>query len=120
MPLYMDRCLETTTTTGTGNITTAGAVAGFRTLNTAYGLNVWIPYCIEAVDASDIPTGDWEVGVGYLSGTTTFVRDTVKASSNADALVSFAAGTKRIFATIPAHRAGISPGQTIARTTIGG
>ena len=106
MPLFFDRCLETTTTTGTDNITTAGAVTGFRTLNAAYGTNVLIPYCIEAVDGSGVPTGDWETGKGYLSASTTFVR-AVTASSNSNALVNFAAGTKRIFATQIAS--GITP-----------
>lgn len=102
MPLFVDRCMETTTTTGTGNITTAGAVAGYRTLNTGYGLNVFIPYCIEAVDANGVATGEWETGEGTLTGTTTFVRSVVKDSSNAGALVNFSAGTKRIFASLTA------------------
>lgn len=114
MPLYFDRCLETTTTTGTGDITTAGAITGYRTLNSAYGTNAWIPYCIEGVDASGVPTGDWETGIGNLSGATTFVRTTVYASSNSNALVNFAAGTKRIFATMPAER-GFTQGQAAAR-----
>jgi hypothetical protein len=115
MALYFDRCLETTTTTGTGDITTAGAIAGFRTLNSAYGTGVNIPYCIEAVDASGVPTGDWETGQGTLSTTTNFQRTRVYASSNANALVSFAAGTKRIFATVPAER-GFTQGQSVSRT----
>jgi len=115
MPIFEDRVKETTTTTGTGNITTLGAVTGHRTLNNAYGLNVWIPYCIEAVDANGVPTGEWEVGQGYLSGATTFVRDRVYESSNAGALVNFAAATKFIFATMPAQR-GFTQGQSAART----
>jgi hypothetical protein len=103
MPLYFDRCLETTTTTGTGNVTTAGAVTGFRTLNAAYGQNVWIPYCIEGINAIGVPTGEWETGLGYLSAATTFVRGVIE-SSNANALVNFAAGTKNIYATQPAIR----------------
>ena len=118
MPLYFDRCLETTTTTGTGDITTAGAIAGYRTLNSAYGTLVNIPYCIEAVDASGVPTGDWETGQGSLSTSTNFKRDRVYASSNANALVNFAAGTKRIFATIPAER-GFTQGQAAARISGG-
>jgi hypothetical protein len=118
VPLYFDRCLETTTTTGTGNITTAGAITGFRTLNAAYGTGVNIPYCIEAVDANGVPTGDWETGQGSLSASTTFVRDRVYASSNANALVNFAAGTKRIFATMPAER-GFTQGQAVARMSGG-
>jgi hypothetical protein len=114
VPLYFDRCLETTTTTGTGDITTAGAITGYRTLNSGYGTLVNIPYCIEAVDANGVPTGDWETGQGTLSTTTNFQRSRVYASSNSNALVSFAAGTKRIFATIPAER-GFTQGQGVAR-----
>lgn len=99
---FADRVMETTTTTGTGDITLAGAVTGFRTFNAAIGLNVSIYYCIEAVDGSGNPTGDWEVGDGYLSNSTTLVRG-VATSSNANALVNFAAGTKRVFCTAPAY-----------------
>ena len=106
--------METTTTTGTGDITTAGAVTGFRTLNSAYGTGVPIPYCVEAVDTNGIPTGDWETGQGSLSTSTNFKRDRVYASSNSNALVSFSAGTKRIFAAMVAER-GFAQGQAVAR-----
>jgi Chaperone of endosialidase len=48
------------------------------------------------------PNGSWEIGTGHLSGASTLVRDTVRQSSNADALVAFAAGTKNVFCTLPA------------------
>lgn len=115
MGLARDRVMETATTTGTGDITLAGAVTGYRTFTSAVSLNVLFDYCIEAVDANGVPTGDWEVGEGYLSGTTTLVRG-VKASSNADALVSFAAGTKRVFLTFSAFQAQ-DKGQIYARAT---
>ena len=119
MPVYFDRCKETTTSTGAGDITTAGAVTGFRTLNAAYGLDAWIPYCIEAVDGSGVPTGDWEVGIGYLSTTTNFKRFIVTASSTGS-ILTLAAGTKNLFATLPAARVGRSGGQMMAYTLIGG
>lgn len=103
MGLYRDRCLETTTTTGTGNVTLAGAIAGYRTLSSGIvDLNLFFDYTIEAVDASGIPTGDWESGQGYLTSSTVLVRSVVVASSNAGALVSLAAGTKRVFVTFSA------------------
>jgi hypothetical protein len=101
MGIARDRVMETATTTGTGDITLAGAVTGFRTFTSAVSLNVLFDYCIEAVDADGVPTGDWEVGEGYLSGTATLVRG-VTSSSNADALVSLSAGTKRVFLTVSA------------------
>ena len=99
---FADRVRETTTTTGTGNLTLAGAVTGFQSFSSAFDLNLEIEYAIEAVDVNGVPTGDWEVGTGYLSGATTFVRDTVKASSNAGNLVSLGAGTKNVFCTFSA------------------
>jgi hypothetical protein len=98
MSKYADRVLETTTSTGTGDITTAGAVTGFQTFNTAIGTNVMTDYCIVAVDGSGVPTGEWEVGEGYLSGSTTLVR-AVPLSGSASTPVSFSAGTKRVFIT---------------------
>lgn len=100
-----DRVLETSTTTGTGDITLAGAVAGFRTFNAASGVGPSFPYVIEVVNASSIPTGEYEVGEGHLSGTSTLVRRVVYKSSNADALVNFSAGTKRVFISEAAHSA---------------
>ena len=103
MGIAADRRMETSTTTGTGNITLAGAVTGYKALSGGkIVLNAFFDYCIEAVDGSGVPTGEWETGEGYLSGATTLVRSVVSESSNANALVSFAAGTKRVFITFGA------------------
>jgi len=93
-----DRVMETTTSTGTGDLTTAGAVTGYRTVNNAFGTLATFDCCIEAVDASGVPTGDWEVTEAHLSASTTLVRSRLKSSSTG-AVINFAAGTKRIFAT---------------------
>jgi len=114
MTVYSDRVLETATTTGTGDFTLAGAVTGYRTMNAAQGTNDFFDYSIVAVDGSGIPTGDWEVGQGYLSASTTLVRSRVFASTNAGALVNFSAGTKRVFITMSAQR-GFTQGQAAAR-----
>lgn len=98
-----DRVLETTTTTGTGALTLAGAIAGFRTFNSGLGVNNTTLICIEAVDASGVPTGEWEVCSGTLTGATTLTRNTIMASSNAGAAVNFSAGTKRVFCGVPAQ-----------------
>ena len=79
-----NRVKETTATTGTGSFTTAGAVAGFKTFNTAFGTNRKFEYW--AVNDTD---DEWETGIGYLSASTTLVRDTVKSSTNGDAVVNF-------------------------------
>ena len=85
---YGDRVRETSTTTGTGNFTLAGAVAQFQSFNAAFGTNVFFPYVI-----ADTSGTNWECGIGYLSGTTTLVRNQVTASSNAGALVNFTVAT---------------------------
>jgi len=95
-----DRVQETTTVIGTGTMTLDGAVLGFQTFaiignsNTTY-------YAV-----ADAITGDWEVGIGtYTLSGTTLSRTTVLESSNAGALVNFAAGSKNVFCTYPAERA---------------
>lgn len=91
-----DRVMETSTSTGTGDITLAGAVTGFRAFSAVCTTNDTVYYVIEAVDADGVPTGDWETGLGTYSAANTLTRTTVHASTNAHAAVSFAAGTKRV------------------------
>src|SRR5580765_3996311 len=98
-----DRVKELSTTTGTGAFALTGAVTGFEGFNTAFGVGPAFDYCIESIDDTiGAPNGSWEIGTGHLSGATTLVRATVRQSSNADALVAFAAGTKNVFCTLPA------------------
>lgn len=93
--IFADRVLETTTTTGTGPVTLAGAVTGYQALSDVMSNGDTADYAIIAVDGSGVPTGQWETGLGtYASGVLT--RTTVHASSNSDAAVSFSAGTKRV------------------------
>jgi hypothetical protein len=99
MSRYADRVMDTSTTTGTGSITLSGsAVTGYQSWNAAIGTNVISDYSIVAVDASGVPTGEWEVGQGYLSASTTLVRDKPTAGSAATP-VNFSAGTKRVLLT---------------------
>jgi hypothetical protein len=53
-------------------------------------------YSVEAIDGAGIPTGDWETGIATYSAANTLTRTTVIDSSNATALVNFAAGSKRV------------------------
>ncbi len=96
--MVKDRVKETSTTTGTGNVTLDGAATGYQTFNAALGTGTYFDYCIAAQGGAD-----WEVGCGYLSGATTLVRDSVYDSSNAGAAVSFSAGTKDVFLTFAAR-----------------
>ena len=92
-----DRVQETTTSTGTGTITLAGAVTGFQSFAViGNGNNTF--YTI--TDGTN-----WEVGIGtYTSSGTTLSRDTVLSSSNSGSLVNFSAGTKNVFVTQPSSR----------------
>jgi hypothetical protein len=93
-----DRVKETTTTTGTGNVTLAGAVSGFRTFASMMANNDTCFYAIQHQSANE-----WEVGYGtFVSATPALARTTVIASSNAGAAVNFSAGTKDVLLTAPA------------------
>ena len=95
-----DRVQETSTTTGTGTITLAGAVSGFQSF-AAIGNGNTTYYTI-----ADTTGTYWEVGIGtYTSSGTTLSRDTVLSSSNSGSLVNFPAGTKNVFVTLPAEAA---------------
>ena len=94
-----DRVKDTTTTTGTGTITITGtAPTGFQDFDTACDVDDTFYYCIE-----DTTNGAWEVGIGTLASPTTISRDRALSSSNSNALVSFAAGTKTVFITLPSN-----------------
>jgi len=93
-----DRVQETSTTTGTGTLTLAGAVTQFQTFSAAVGNGNTTYYTIYNAGGSQ-----WEVGLGTV-GAGTLSRDTVLSSSNANALVSFT-GTLYVFGDYPADKA---------------
>lgn len=99
MPLVLaDRVQETTTSTGTGTITLAGASVGFNTFSVIGDGNTTY-YTIAG-------GSQWEVGLGtYTSSGTTLSRDVVLSSSNSNALVDFSAGVKNAFVTYPSGKA---------------
>jgi hypothetical protein len=113
MPLVLaDRVQETTTTTGTGTITLAGAVSGFQSFavigtgNTTY-------YTITSGSA-------WEVGVGtYTAAGTTLARTTILASSAGGAAISLT-GTSNVFVTYPSEKAVIDLADRDAKTYLVG
>jgi hypothetical protein len=94
MPLLADRVLESSITAGTGTLTLAGALTGYRTFNSAFSNGNIVYYTI------DDGLGNWEVGYGTV-GTGTLTRSTVLKSSNANALVVFTSVSKRVFCTAP-------------------
>jgi len=95
-----DRVKETTTTTGTGAVSLAGAVTGFETFAAGVGNSNTTYYAIVHQTANE-----FEVGLGTLDGDSSdLTRTTVISSSNSDSAVSFAAGTKDVFCTLPASK----------------
>ena len=96
MSHFADRVKDTTTTTGTGAITLAGAPpTGFVSFATAFGSSgaINVGYGI------DDGAGNWEIGKGVFNGTTGLTRDIVRSSSTGGALINFGAGTKTVYVT---------------------
>lgn len=94
-----DRVQESSTTSGIGTLTLAGAVAGFQTFSSAIGNGNTTFYTIY-----DNVAQDWEVGIGTV-GAGTLSRDTVLSNSlGTTAKISFASNSKSVFCTYPAEQ----------------
>ena len=93
-----DRVQETTTTTGTGSITLAGAVPGFQSFAVVGNGNT----CYYTI----VDNSAWEVGVGtYSTSGPTLARTTILSNSNGNTTaITLAAGTKSVFLTYPASK----------------
>lgn len=87
------RVWETATTTGTGNFTLAGAVTNYRAFSAIAANNDTVPYYI----TNRAVPSEFERGIGTWQTGGTLVRTKVTESSNANAAVSFSAGTKDVF-----------------------
>ena len=96
-----DRVKETTTTTGTGAISLAGAATNFRPFSSVLSNADTTYYAI--VDNANFA---FEVGLGtYASSGNTITRTTVLSSSNSNRAVNFGAGSKDVILTYPADKA---------------
>lgn len=103
MAYFSDLVRDTTTTTGTGDVTVTGtAPTGRVAFGTAFTTGTMVSYTISSASGSE-----WETGLAPLSTSTTIQRSStqaeVLASSNANALVSFSAGTKDVYCSLPAY-----------------
>lgn len=108
-----DRIKETTTSTGTGNLTLLGAATGFKTLGSFFTpAQTGITLAITSASGTE-----WEISKCTYIDATHVSRDTVIASSNADALVNFSAGTKNVFYTLSADDAAKLAGALSASAT---
>lgn len=97
-----DRVRETTTTTGTGNLTLDGAVSKFRTFASVLSSSDTTYYSIVEQTGTA-----WEVGIGTFTSPSTLARTTILSSSNGGSAVDFAAGTKDVFITLPASKTNV-------------
>ncbi len=93
-----DRIQETTTTTGTGALTLAGASSGYQAFSSKCANGDTCHYAVFSAGT------EWEVGLGTWGTGSILTRTTVIASSNAGAAVNFSAGTKTVVLTGPADR----------------
>jgi hypothetical protein len=99
-----DRVRESSTTSGTGSITLAGAYTGYQSFATAIASGSTVYYTIRNTTAPN--DGEWEVGVGTFTSPSTLSRDTVFSSSTGGTKVSFStASTLEVFVTQPAEQA---------------
>jgi len=104
-----DRVKETSGTTGTGDLSLAGATTGFQRFADAIGDGNTTYYAVSLVAG-----GEFEIGLGtYLAATNSLRRDTILDSSNAGATVNFSTGTKDVFVVYPANRAVVVDGSTV-------
>ena len=96
-----DRVKENSTTTGTGDITLAGAPAGQGnvTFNSGIGVGNTTYYCIFGQGSSN-----FEIGLGTLSGSTTLERTTVINNSSGNTSKINFSGTLDVFVTMPAAK----------------
>lgn len=94
-----DRVKEQTSSTGTGTLNLAGAVAQFETFVAGIGTTNTCNYCL--LDANGT---DWETGTGTVTSGSpdTLSRTTVFKSTNSGSKISLSSGTHTVFCTPPA------------------
>jgi hypothetical protein len=97
--ILADRVKVNTTTTGTGTVVLANtAPSGYQTFAVIGDGNATY-YTIAGQT-----TSEWEVGIGtYYLANSSLSRTTIFSSSNANAVVTFSAGTKDVFVTLPSE-----------------
>lgn len=98
MHVIADNVRELSTSTGTGNFTTAGATGPLPTMVTGRSFDS----VLASGDTFDYvihhkTLNEWEVGKGTYQGTNEFVRTYPISSSNSNSLVDFSAGDKVVW-----------------------
>ena len=98
-----DRVKETSTTTGTGTFSLAGAETGFETFVAGIGTGKRTYYAI-SLDGS----AEFEVGIGTVTDASpdTLSRDEVLSNSSGNtSKINFSSAEKDVFCTQPASKA---------------
>jgi len=103
MSQLYNRVRETTTTTGTGNLTLAGAVSGFHAFNDKVATGTLVRYVIAHQTANE-----HEYGLGTFTATSTLARTYPMGGSNGTSPVNLSAGTKDVFVDALAEDFGFS------------
>ena len=97
---YADRVAVTSTSTGTGAMALGAPLVSYRSWSSAFA-NGTVAYGIV-----DETTGDWEIGIGTLTGAS-LTRNTILSSSQANLAVSWGPGNKTVYSPQPAaHMSG--------------
>jgi hypothetical protein len=97
---YANRVQETSSTTGTGTLTLAGAVSGYQSFLTAFGSTAIVQVYYTIWDSST----NWETGRGtYTGSATTLSRDIILSSSNSGSAVNFTAATINVWLDFPSQ-----------------
>ena len=109
-----DRVRESTTSTGTGTLSLAGAESTFRAFSAVCTTNDTCYYALAHRSANE-----WEVGLGTYSSANTLTRTTVLASSNSGSAVNLSAGSKDVFLTLASGQLKFSE-ETVFAITDGG
>ena len=94
---FLDRIRDTTTTTGSGDLTLSAATPpiGYRLFSTlTVGDTIWCVVANQTVD-------EWLSGRYTYSATNTLTLTEVLQSSNSNAAVTWSAGTKDVYAIYP-------------------
>lgn len=99
---------EQSTTTGTGNFSVqpmindaTGQAQSFKNFSDAFGTGATNQFYYSIRNRVVSPL-EYEVGIGYMSTSSTMIRQTILESSNANAAVNFSGGSKDVICDVPA------------------
>lgn len=94
----LERAMNTSTSTGTGNMVLGAEVSGYVTLDQAVMSGKTFPYCVEGIDGAC--AGEVEIGIGAIvAGELTRDSEQFKivAGEFTSGAQTFSAGTKRVY-----------------------